>query len=98
VTGAPPSVGQSAPWQWDHGFAGVLVDNIAVEVQPGRREDGFQHRRLIPVMGLVRGELIDVHQLVAECGNDGHYDFFLSLTPLPVPGEVGPPANGSAIK
>jgi hypothetical protein len=49
-------------------------------------------------MGLVRGELIDVHQLVAECGNDGHDDFFLSLTPLPVPGEVGPPANGSAIK
>ena len=76
----------------------MLVDNIAVEVLPVRREDGFQHRRLIPLMGLVLGELIDVHHLAAECRNDGHYDFFLSLKPLRVPGAVGSPANGYAIK
>ena len=63
-----------------------------------RREDGFQHRRLIPLMGLVLGELIDVHHLAAESRNDGHYDFFLSLKPLRVPGAVGSPANGYAIK
>lgn len=85
-------------WLWDHGVVGVLADNIAVEVLPVRREEGFQHRRLIPLMGMVVGELIDVHDLAAACARDGHYDFFLSLKPLRVPGAVGSPSNGYAIK
>jgi Putative cyclase len=88
----------TAAWLWDHGVVGVLVDNIAVEVLPVRREDGFQHRRLIPLMGMVLGELIDVHELAAACGRDGHYDFFVSLKPLRLPGAVGSPSNGYVIK
>jgi len=88
----------TAAWLWDHGFVGVLADNFAVEVLPVSREDGFQHRRLIPLMGMVVGELIHVHELAAACGRDRSYDFLLSLKPLRLPGAVGSPANGYAIR
>jgi hypothetical protein len=88
----------TAEWLWDRAVVGVLADNLAVEALPVQREDGFQHRRLIPLMGMVLGELMDLKELAGDCAEDGQYEFLTSLKPLHIPGAVGSPSNAYAIK
>jgi hypothetical protein len=85
-------------WLWDNKVVGVLADNFACEALPVNRDHGFQHRRLIPLMGMVVGELVDLERLADDCAGDGQYDFLLTLTPLHILGAVGSPSNGYAIK
>jgi Putative cyclase len=85
-------------WLWDHNIVGALADNISLEVLPVSREDGFQHRRLIPLMGMIIGEFINIGPLAEDCANDGQYEFMVSLKALNVPGAVGSPSNGYVIK
>lgn len=89
---------ETARWLWDHGTVGVLADNLAVEVLPVDRQVGFQHRRLIALMGMVVGELLDMENLSEDCAGDGQYEFFTSLKPLRLPGGVGSPSNAYVIK
>lgn len=88
----------AARWLWDLGIVGVLADNLAVEVLPVDRDVGFQHRRLIALMGMVLGELLDLEELSEDCARDGQYDFLTSIKPLRVPGGVGSPSNAYVIK
>lgn len=89
---------ETARWLWDQGTVGVLADNLAVEVLPVDRVAGFQHRRLIALMGMVVGELLELEDLSEDCASDGQYEFLTSLKPLRVPGGVGSPSNGYVIK
>lgn len=87
----------TAEWLWDNGITGVAADNLAVEVLPVDRVKGFQHRRLIPLLGMVVGELFHLPELSEHCAASGRYEFLLTSGALPVPRGVGSPANAYAI-
>lgn len=88
---------ETAAWLWDRRVAALVVDNPAVEALPV--QDGqFQHRRLIPMLGMAIGELWNLEGLADDCAADGVYEFFFCSVPLAIPGAAGSPANGYAIK
>lgn len=83
---------------WDAGVAAIAADNPALEVTPGDPAVGSLHRRLIPLLGFVVGELLDLDRLAALCATDGRWDFLFVAVPLNLPGGVGSPANAVAIR
>jgi len=85
-------------WIWDHHFAAVTADNMAVEAWPFDSEDTFMHAKLLPKLGVALGELFNYEGLVADCRIDGRYDCFFAASPLNLRGGVGSPANAMAIK
>ncbi len=87
-----------ARYLWDAGWAAVVADNPAVEAVPGSADDGYLHRRLIPLLGFALGELFDFDALAHDCRADGRYSCFFIGVPLNLPGGVGSPANSVAIK
>jgi kynurenine formamidase len=89
---------ETAAWLWDHQVSVVAADNIAVEALPVIPSVGFQHRRLIPLLGMPLGELWSLDALGAACAVDGVYEFMFTGAPLNVPGGVGSPANAYAIR
>jgi kynurenine formamidase len=82
---------------WDWHVAAVATDNPAVEVVPGDAAVGSLHRRLIPCLGFVLGELLDYSALSARCAEESRWEFFFTAVPLNVPGGVGSPANAIAL-
>jgi kynurenine formamidase len=87
----------TARFLWDNQVAAVCTDNPAIESAPGNREDGSLHRRLLPMLGVVMGELLDLDTLADRCAASGRYDFLFVAVPLPVPGGLSSPANAMAI-
>lgn len=87
----------TARFLWDSGVAAVVTDNPAVESAPGNREDGSLHRRLLPMLGVVMGELFDLDLLAVRCAERRRYDFLFVAAPLPVPAGLSSPANAMAI-
>ena len=94
LDGAQPT----AAWLWDRGVSAVAADNHALETLHVRREEGFQHRRLLPMLGIAVGEYFHLAPLAADCAADGVYECMLVSSPLNVPGGVGSPPNAYAIK
>jgi kynurenine formamidase len=88
----------TARWLWDGGVAAVAADNPGVEVSPGDRAVGSLHRRVLPLLGIVLGELFDFEALAGACREDGRWDFLLVSVPLHVRGGVGSPANAIAVR
>lgn len=89
---------EMARWLWDQHFAAVACDNPAVEVSPGDPAIGSLHRRLIPLLGFMLGELFDFEALARACRADGRWEFCFVSVPLYLPGGVGSPANAIAIR
>lgn len=89
---------ETAAWLWDHQIVAAIGDNPALEALPVDPAAGFQHRRLIPLLGIAIGEFWDLEGLAADCAADGVYEFMLVAAPLNLPGGVGSPANAYAIK
>lgn len=87
-----------ARFLWDSGAIAVAGDNPTLEVAPGDPAVGSLHRRLIPLLGFVVGELLDYGALAALCGKDSRWDFMFVSIPLYLPGGVGSPANAMAIR
>lgn len=87
-----------ARWLWDHHVAALTADNPAVEVSPGDPDVGSLHRRVLPLLGLPLGELMDFEKLAMSCREDARYDFQFVAVPLKVVGGVGSPANAVAIR
>jgi hypothetical protein len=87
----------TAAWLWDHRIAAVSSDNLALEVLPVRREEGFLHFRIIPLLGMPVGEMWILGELAAACKKSGRYDFLLASGVLNVPNGVGSPANAYAV-
>ena len=95
-------------WLWDNQVALLACDNIAIEPvgtlafsEPsefGEGREGMLHSQLIPLLGLVLGELWKLDDLAADCAADGVYEFLLVVKPLNLPGGCGSPANATAIK
>ena len=83
---------------WDWRVAAVACDNPAVEVSPGDPTVGSLHRRLIPALGVVLGELFDFDRLAARCAEDSRWSFLFLSVPLNLQGGVGSPANAIAIR
>lgn len=82
---------------WDAGVAAVATDNPAVEVQPGDREVGYLHHRLLTMLGMPLGELFVLDELATRCRRRGRWDFLFVSVPLNVPGAIGSPANALAV-
>jgi kynurenine formamidase len=59
---------------------------------------GIMHRAIIPLLGMPIGELWDVDALAEACAADRRYDFLLTVSPIPLVGGVGSPANATAIR
>lgn len=88
----------TAAWLWDHRIAAIAADNFAVEALQVTPEDGYQHRRLIAMLGMPIGEFWDLDTLAEDCAQDGVYEFMLTSAPLYIPQGVGSPPNAYAIK
>jgi kynurenine formamidase len=92
-----------APWEpmarylWNSHVAAVVADNPAVETAPGDPKE-FLHRRLIPMLGLALGEFFNFEELARDCLEDGRYTCLFMAAPLNLPGGVGSPGNGVAVK
>jgi kynurenine formamidase len=89
---------QVARLLWDSGAIAIAADNPTLEVAPGDPAVGSLHRRLIPLLGFVVGELLDFGELARSCGADSRWDFMFVAIPLNLPGGVGSPANAVAIR
>ncbi len=87
-----------ARFLWDSGAIAVAADNPTLEVAPGDADVGSLHRRLIPLLGFVVGELLDLDRLASRCAADSRWDFLFTAMPLNLPGGVGSPANAMAIR
>lgn len=59
---------------------------------------GLMHRVLIPLLGMVLGELWALDELAAKCAADGRWDSMLVANPLNLTGGAGSPANAVAIR
>jgi len=88
---------ETAAWLWDNQFCFLIADNVALEVMPIAGSE-FQHRRIIPLMGMGVGELFTFDELGEDCAADGVYEFMITLKPVNVPGAVGSPASAYVIK
>ncbi|KAL9049627.1 MAG: hypothetical protein Q9162_007118 [Coniocarpon cinnabarinum] len=83
-------------WLWDHHFAAVAGDTIAMEAWPPRGDFAI-HDFSLALWGQPIGELWDLERLAAECEKRGRWSFFLTSAPLNVVGGVGTPPNALAI-
>jgi kynurenine formamidase len=86
-----------AQYLWDSRVSVIATDNPAVESAPGNLQDGSLHRRMIPMLGVVFAELLDLDRLALHCAVHDRYDFLFVSVPLAVPGGVSSPANAMAI-
>jgi kynurenine formamidase len=62
------------------------------------RHTGLLHRVVIPLLGMVIGELWDLDALADACAADGVYECLLVAKPLMLVGGAGSPANAVAIR
>jgi len=87
-----------ARYLWDNRISAVALDNPTAEVAPGSAAIGSLHRRLIPMLGVVVGELLDLERLAELCGADDRWEFLFVGVPMNLPGGIGSPANAVAIR
>ncbi|KAK5801318.1 hypothetical protein VI817_003530 [Penicillium citrinum] len=103
ICGVEGSV-KMARWLWNHHFAAIASDNLAVEAMPPM-ENGetlpltnlILHQWCLGLFGMPLGELWDLERLAVLCQEKQRYSFLLTSAPLNVPGAVGSPPNAIAI-
>ncbi|KXJ87544.1 hypothetical protein Micbo1qcDRAFT_215975 [Microdochium bolleyi] len=87
---------ETLEWLWDHHFAAVASDNNGFEVVP--MDDAWRlHDFLLPGWGMPIGEMWDLEALAVECERQQRWTFFLTSSPLNLPGGVASPPNALAI-
>jgi kynurenine formamidase len=94
-------------WLRDHDFAALCTDCTSPDGVPCSADfakmgpyDTSQpiHVGGLVGLGLAIGELFYLEELAEACGEDGKYAFFMCAPPLNIPGAVGSPLTGIAIK
>jgi kynurenine formamidase len=85
-------------WLWDRHVSAIACDNPAIEVSPGDPKVGSFHRRTLPLLGLMLGELFDLDRIAERSAADGRWTFLFVSVPLYLRGGVGSPANAIAIR
>ena len=90
----------TADWLHATEIAAIATDTWGFEVRPNEFDHAFQplHQIAIPHIGLFVGEMWDLDALAEACAADGHYDFFLTASPLRITGAVGAPVNPVAVR
>jgi kynurenine formamidase len=84
-------------WLWDSEVSAVAADSPAFESTPPPAVGGWLHDHLLGALGMPIGELWNVEELASRCKDERRWTFFLSSTPLHIPGGVASPANAVAI-
>ncbi|ORY75314.1 cyclase protein [Leucosporidium creatinivorum] len=84
-------------WLWDNEISAVAADSVAFESTPPPETGGWLHDHLLGALGMPIGELWNLEELAERCKEQKRFTFFLSSTPLHVPGGVASPANAVAI-
>ncbi|KAG9239999.1 hypothetical protein BJ878DRAFT_431234 [Calycina marina] len=95
-------------WIWDEGFAAVAGDAVSFEVYPSKKsysrgegevevEGLFMHEFLLAGWGMPIGEMFDLEELSVRCRKENRWDFFVTSSPLNMPGGVSSPPNCLAI-
>jgi kynurenine formamidase len=88
------------PWLHDHDVAMIATDTAACQVVPAESGDPFLtwHVAALRDLGLLVGELFDLHELAADCAADGVSEGLFVAAPMPVVGASGSPLNPIMIK
>jgi hypothetical protein len=94
--GLEPSA-RMAEWLWDHRISAIAADNPALEVLPVARDEGFLHRRILPLLGMPIGEFFVVDELAEACARRQEWSFLFISAPLNLPNGVGSPNNAYAV-
>jgi kynurenine formamidase len=91
---------RSIEWLRDHDVAAVATDTLTFEVWPGEDPGVLLPVHMIHLvdMGLAQGQLWALDDLAEDCAGDGHYEFLLCATPLPLTRSVGGPVAPTAVK
>jgi kynurenine formamidase len=91
---------RAIPWLHDHDVAMIATDTAACQVVPAEDGDEFLtwHVAALRDLGLLVGELFDLHELATDCAADGVSEGFFVAAPMPVVGASGSPLNPIVIK
>jgi hypothetical protein len=104
---------ETVRWIWEHQIPLIAADQGTVESFPPASTSpflfngesvgdtstaGLMHYVLIPLLGVVLGELWVLDELAQDCRNDGVWEMLVVSKPLNVWGAVGSPANALAIR
>ncbi|KAI1844424.1 hypothetical protein JX266_009311 [Neoarthrinium moseri] len=84
-------------WIWNTGFAAVAGDAISFEVYPPPPGRIMMHEYMLPGWGMPIGEMFDLERLAETCTQLQRWTFFISSTPLNMPGGISSPPNAQAI-
>lgn len=84
-------------WLWDQEVSAVAADSPAFESTPPPETGGWLHEHLLGALGMPIGELWNLEELALRCKEERRWTFFLSSTPLHIPGGVASPANAVAV-
>jgi kynurenine formamidase len=88
---------ETAAYLWDNRVAAIAADNPTVEALQVKKEEGFLHRLLIPLLGMPLGEFWPLDELAEACRDSRRYEFMFVSVPFNLPNGVGSPGNGVAI-
>ncbi|KAM5344643.1 hypothetical protein ACJ41O_013178 [Fusarium nematophilum] len=81
---------------WDKKIAAICGDSRSLEVWPCKDTEWHMHEWLLAGWGMPIGELFYLEELAKLCSSLGRYTFFLSSSPMNVPGAVASPPNALA--
>ncbi|KAH8807132.1 hypothetical protein F5884DRAFT_788592 [Xylogone sp. PMI_703] len=84
-------------WLWDTRFCAIAGDGLSWEVYPPQNPDMFLHEYIIAGWGMPIGELFDLEALSQACKEHNRWSFFVTSSPLNMPGGVSSPPNAMAI-
>ncbi|MFW6030478.1 MAG: cyclase family protein [Halanaerobiales bacterium] len=97
---APGLEFETLKWIYEKKIATIASDTWGVEVRPNRSDVYYQpwHQIIIPIIGMIHGELFYLEELAKDCAQDNKYEFLLVSGTMPLTNGVGSPINPQAIK
>ncbi|KAJ4138552.1 hypothetical protein NW768_002395 [Fusarium equiseti] len=81
---------------WNTKIAAICGDARSLEVWPCKDLEWHLHEWLLAGWGMPIGELFYLEELSKKCKELGRYTFFMSSSPMNVPGAVASPPNALA--
>ncbi|KAF6833256.1 hypothetical protein CPLU01_05607 [Colletotrichum plurivorum] len=81
---------------WNNKIAAICGDTRSLEVWPCKDTEWHLHEWLLAGWGMPIGELFYLEDLARICSSLGRYVFFMSSSPMNVPGAVASPPNALA--
>jgi len=82
---------------WPLGYEHSPEDVAALRADPAREHEIQLHIRVIPMLGILVGELFFLERLAVEAHLRRRFEFFFSSAPLHLPGGVATPPNAIVV-